>query len=197
MNVLIVILKCLIILSVNIGFGMMICACLRFYLFHHKKEVIFKKYHISFTPGLLYRKKKQFILYLKKLINNYYEYIKKDYTATNFLTEYERKIYHAIYPIVIKYIDKDWLPDFVREKMYDIISKMTWFIVRMFARNILPQMLAEWKIYTKIDHLDVKIDIYEIKHYFDKYLYHYLLKFSLTFFTIVGLINMAMFLILA
>jgi hypothetical protein len=190
------ILKALIILCVNIGFGFLISYCFHFYLFHPRKVYI-GKYHLPLTPGLTYRKKQKLLDYLKNLIDDYFRFARQDPRVRNFLSDYEHKIYHEVFPLIYDFCDRDWIPEFFEDKVRELASQGTWFIIRKFSRSILPKMLDEWQIYTKLDLLDLKLDIKMLEDYFDEYFYKWFKLFNMVFLGIVGILNMVMFLILA
>lgn len=197
MDLLVAILKGLVVLGVNIGFGYLITYSFHFFLFYPRKICLFGKYPLKFTPGLLFRKKKQLIDYLKKIMADYYDYVSRDYFDKNLLTEYENKIYNEIFPHIKKFVTKEWLPSFISDRINNLLSDLTWMIIYQLSRNILPQILREVQVERKIDILDMKMDIFKVREYFEEYVYKYLLYFNLTFFAVVGVINMIVFWILA
>jgi len=197
MTVLLFIVKSLIILGVNIAFGYIICIFFHGFFFYHRKVILFGKYPVPFTPGLVYRKKEQLIHYLYSLIDNYFEYVKRDYRERNTLNEYEHRVYHELFPIITDFCERDWIPGFLEDKLHDFLSRMLWAIIRKFSRSILPTLLREWDIYTKLDIVDLKLDVSKIRQIFDDYFYQYFMWFNIVFFAIVGVLNMVMFMILS
>lgn len=190
-------LKSLIVLGINIGFGYLISYCFHFYFFYPRKLYLFNRYHFPFSPGLLHRKKKVLIDYLHNKLNEYYNYTKQDYFQKNFLTDFENKIYNEIYPFVSKFLEKEWIPSFLHKKLLDISSNLTWSVIYKITRVVFPKSLHEFQVDQKIDMLDIKLDIYKLRELFEEYVYKYFLYFNLTFFTVVGLMNMIVFMVLA
>ena len=197
MDIFITILKGIIVLGINIGFGYLISLCFHFYFFYPRKIYLFNKFDVHFTPGLAFRKKKQLINFLHKSLNDYIDYSKRDYTQTNFLTEYENKLYNEVFPYIKDFIIKEWVPDFISSKICSVISDLTWMIIYKISRTIIPRLLKEFEVEKKIDILDAKLDVYRLRDYFDEYVYKYYLNFNLIFFAIVGVMNMIVFWILA
>jgi len=196
MDVFIVILKGLIVFGINVGFGYLISYCFHFFLFYPRKIYIFNRYPLKFTPGLLFRKKKQLINYLKRIVAEYYDYVRRDYFDSNFLTEYENKIYNEVFPHVKSFVDREWIPSFISKKLNHLLSELVWMIIYQLSRTILPRILREVEIEKKIDILDVKMDIFKLREYFEEYVYKYFLYFNLAFFAVVGIMNMIVFWIL-
>ena len=196
MELLLIILKGVIVLGVNIGFGYILSECIHFYLFHPRKIVVCNKIDLRFTPGLVFRKKRQFINYLHKLLIDYFDYAKRDYFQVNFLTEYENKLYDELFPLITKYINKDWIPEFISKKLDSVLSDLTWMLIYKLSRTLIPRLLKDLQVEKKIDLLDTKLDVYKLRDYFDEYFYKYFLQFNLAFFAFVGVMNMVVFWIL-
>ena len=197
MDILITILKGIIVLGINIGFGYVISLCFHFYFFYPRKIVLFNTYELKFTPGLVFRKKKQLINLLHKTLNDYFDFAKRDYSHPNFLTEYENKLYEEVFPYIKDFISKEWMPAFISSKIESILSDLTWFLIYKLSRTIIPRLLKELEVEKKIDILDAKLDVYRLRDYFDEYFYKYYLYFNLAFFAVVGILNMIVFWILA
>jgi hypothetical protein len=196
MNIFVLICKSLLVLIVNIGFGYAISYAFYFLFFYPRNIYFFAKYHFYFSPGIVYKKKEQLLKYLNKWVVDYFECVKQDYRIKNFLTEYENKIFDEIYPFITDFIQNEWIPEFLENKINCTIAKIIKKGIRIFSRDILPQFLEEWGIFTKLDILDLKLDIKKLENLVNKYVYQYFLKFNLFFFTIIGLMNMLLFMIL-
>ena len=197
MESIILILKALLVLLVNTGFGYLISTCFHFFFFNPRKIVLFKRYHLPLTPGLVYRKKKHLMDYLHKLVNDYFEYANRDYREKNILSEYENRVFIELFPLVCNFFERGWIPEFLQGYLHEFIQKTLWTAIRKFSRTILPRFLCDWHIYTKLDLLDLKLDVKFIESYFNEYFYKYFLYFNIFFLSIVGVLNMVMFLILA
>lgn len=197
MDILIFVLKATLVLAINIGFGYLISYCFHAFFFYPKKVYIFAKYPLAFTPGLLHRKKKQLLDYINTKLEEYYTYVNNDYFEKNFLTDFENKIHDEVYPYILKFLEKDWMPAFVKEKLEHILSDILWMIIYKLTRTVFPKILHDIKIDRKIELLDIKLDIYKLRELFEKHIYKYLLYFNLAFFTVIGLLNMLLFIILA
>ena len=188
--------NCLLILIVNISVGLILCSTLKFYLFYPRKIFLFGKYGLSCTPGLLFRYKNTLISYLHIKLKEYRNSLLQEYRNINFLTDLEKKIYHELYPYLQKFLHNTWIPDFIRYRANIMLSNLFWMLIRFITRNIIPRLLVEYQIEYKIDLLDLKLDIYELKNLFIKHVYNYLLIFNICFFFIIGIINMVLYLIL-
>ena len=196
MNFLFIFLKCLIILGVNIGFGWFISYVFQFYLFHPRKIYLFGKFPFYFSPGLLYRGKAKLINYLHQILIDYFEYVKEGYNHINFLTDFEKKMYKDIFPFLKKYLDMDWMPDLLKNKLNVVLSTILWMVIRHLTRSVFPRILIEINMECKIDLLDLKLDVNKLKFLFDKYFYNLLLAINLSVFAIAGMCNVLLFFIL-
>ncbi len=197
MDIIMFIIKALFVLVINIGLGYILSYCFHAFFFYPKKLYFLGKYPVSFTPGLLHRKKKQLIDYLNKKLNEYFDYVKKDYFDINFLTEFENKIFNDCYPHIHKFLNKDWLPGFLKTRLEYLISDLLWLIIYKLTRKIIPKLLKDYQAEKQILLLDIKLDIYKLKQLFEEHVFKYFLYFNLVFFTIIGIINMFLFVILA
>ena len=197
MDTFIFLLKAILVLGINIGFGYIISICFHFYFFYPRKIVWFNRYHLWCTPGFTYRRKAQLIEYLKQLIDDYFDMVKQDFRFYNQLTKYETRVYKEIYPYIVDFCDRDWIPQILEDKINELISNGLWFAIRKFSRSILPSLLNDWQIYTKLDLLDLKLDIKKLEDLFNLHFYRYFRLFNICFFAIVGILNMILFLILA
>ena len=192
----IIFLKCIIILCLNILLGWFIAYSLHFYLFYPRKIFFFNKYRFYFSPGLIYRKKEKLITYLHDKVNEYYQYVNQDYIEINFLTNFENKMYDEIFSFIKKYLKREWIPEFIRSKVMEMISWLLWMGIRYLTRTFIPRYILEHKLHQKIDILDIKLDVNKLKKYYEEYIYKNYLYFNLVFFTVIGLINMVLFIIL-
>ena len=196
MEILCIIFKGLIILSVNIGFGYIISRCFYLYLFYPRDIYFFGKYHFYFSPGLVFRKKNQLISYLHTKLEEYLDYAKKDYFHKNFLTEYEDRFYREVFNYLKRMIDIDWLPKMIKAKVKSLLSNIIWTLIYKITRTIIPKLLKDLRADQRIDELDLIIDVYKLRALFEEHFYRFMLSFNLFFFGIVGIINMIMFWIL-
>jgi len=197
MATLLFLVKSFIVLGVNIAFGYIVSICVHNYFFYYRKVILFGKYPIPFTPGLVYRKKEQLMQYLRTLIDNYFDYVQRDFRQRNTLTDYEYKVYRELFPIIKDFFERDWLPEFLEQRLHDFLSRVLWLVIRKFSRSILPTILTEWGIYTKLDLLELHLDVEKLKEIFYEHFYKYYFWFNIFFFAIVGILNMAMYMILA
>ncbi|MCL2063620.1 MAG: hypothetical protein FWG98_04525 [Candidatus Cloacimonetes bacterium] len=196
MDILIIIIKCLIIVAINISLGWLISYSWHFYLFYPRKIYLWGKHHFYFSPGLFYRKKKDFIKYLHKKIKEYFEYAKKDFRNVNFLTSFEKNTYNEIFAFIKKNLNNEWLPKSVKHNINQAISCILWVLIRHITRSVIPRLMIELQIDYKIDLLDLKLDINILRKVFLEHIYKYFYWFNLIFFTFVGILNMIIFLIL-
>ncbi|MDD4156115.1 MAG: hypothetical protein WC234_01990 [Endomicrobiaceae bacterium] len=197
MDVLFFIIKALIILTVNIGLGYLLSYCFNAFFFFPKKLYFLGKYQVPFTPGLLHRKKKLLITYLSGKLYEYNQYVHSEYFEKNFLTDFENKIFDEIYPYVKNFMSRNWMPDFLKTKIEYLMADLVWMLIYKLTRTIIPKLLRDHQAEKQILLLDLKLDIYKLKELFDEYVYKYLLYFNLAFFTVIGIINTILFILLA
>ena len=196
MDFLIIFIKCLVIVLINISLGWLISYLWHFYLFYPRKIFLFGKYPFFYSPGLLYRGKQKLIKYLHQKLNEYLEYAKSDYGNVNFLTEFEKNAYNEIFPYIKKFINIDWLPSFLTNRINEVLSSILWIVIRHLTRGVIPRIFIELQVECKIDLLDIKLDINMLKKMFEQHIYKYFMWFNMCFLGLVGLINMIVFLIL-
>ena len=196
MDFLIIFIKCLIIIIVNIGLGWLISYSWHFFLFYPKKIYLLGKYHFYFSPGILYKGKSKFINYLHQKLKEYFEYAEKGVNHANFLTKFEKDAYREIYAFLKEYLEQPWMSDSIKAWVKDTSSKILWIAIRHITRSVFPRILLELKIEHKIDILDMKLDIEIAKKLFEEHIYKYFKWFNLLLFSVVGLVNMVLFLVL-
>lgn len=195
MDILYNILKVIVILGANIGFGCVISYCFHFYLFYPKKIYIWK-YHFYFSPGLVFRKKNQLIMYLHLKIDEYIKYTNKDYFHKNYLTRYEDKLHRELFNYIINILNIEWMPNIIKKNIERQVSQLTWFFIYKFSRTIIPNMIKDLNINQKIDKIDLIVDVYKLRKIFEEHFFYFILNFNILFFTLVGIVNVLLFFLL-
>ncbi|MDD2387961.1 MAG: hypothetical protein PHP52_14395, partial [Bacteroidales bacterium] len=107
------------------------------------------------------------------------------------------KIFDEIYPYVKNFMSRNWMPDFLKTKIEYLMADLVWMLIYKLTRTIIPKLLRDHQAEKQILLLDLKLDIYKLKELFDEYVYKYLLYFNLAFFTVIGIINTILFILLA
>ena len=190
------ILKCLIIFISNVIFGWLLGKILFFYLFYPRKVYIFPKKSLIFTPGLFFRYKEKLISFLHRILKEYIECTNMDYRSVNFLTDFEKKIFKEVYPFMQKLFRKSLMPEFFRYRINGVLTNILWKLIRYLSRNLLPRLILQLQVEHKIDILDLKLDIYQVRRLFRDNILNYIQLFNICLFSIVGLLNILLFIVL-
>lgn len=188
-------LKFIIILGVNIGFGLLLSSLIYSFFFCSRTKYFFG-YKIPFTPGLLYRKKKWLINKLNKLVNDYIRYASDENLQNNYLAVFERKMQKNIHESLKEFFKGKMLPAFMKNKLVSWLQSLSQLIVRKITRELIPYIIFTADISGKIDLLEDKLNIDMLKTYFNEYVYKYILYFIYIFFGLIGICNSVLYLIL-
>ncbi|MBW6516260.1 MAG: hypothetical protein K0B81_06565 [Candidatus Cloacimonetes bacterium] len=97
----------------------------------------------------------------------------------------------------MKFLDEyRFLPHFVKRNIQNLVAQIVFELTRYFIRTFIPYLMERYNIESYIVLLERKGDISILKAYYNKYIYRYLLYFSLIFFFFTGIFNMIIYLII-
>ena len=196
MDFLIIFSKGLLFIILNILLGYLFCYVIHKLLFYPKKVYLFGKYPLSFTPGFVHRKKKKLIDYLHGKLKDYLLYAESDESERNFLTDFEKKIYKELIPVIKRTFFTNWIPKVVRDFFDGLLEDISWHFIRKLTRMIIPRLVVEFKLHKQIDLLDLKLNVYELEKYFNEYVYSFMMTFVLVSLGVVGIFNAILYWIL-
>lgn len=187
-------LKALIFIVFNLISGYLIVFTGKAILFLPRKPKYWRGKQIIFTPGLLYRKKNWLIAKIQAMITDYIRDTKIETEASK-ITQWEEKAFQKAWE-KFEFLERPkYIPHAIKEQLHFYISAFVYEIVRQFLRSFVPYLAKEYHVQQYVDLLDQKLNVDVIYDYFNKYVYKYLLYFSLAFFFLVGFGNMILYFI--
>lgn len=119
--------------------------------------------------------------------NNY------DYESS--ITGLERKVYNQVLDKFASLKELRYLPPFIIDRVGLLAAQISFEVFRQFIRSFVPFLIEEYKVETYLDLLLQKIDVRVIRNYYLSYVHKYLVYVSASFFFLMGLFNMVVFLI--
>lgn len=192
MAFLIFLLKCLIFLGINIGFGLLFLYLFKWFFFLSKPVYIFGK-KMPLTPGLLHRKKKWLINKLYQIIKEYLQFAMDEMDRYNYLARFEDKLNKQYQDFVSPLLDNVPLPRFLKTKFEKWIFSFGKMLIRKLLRSFIPWIIEQADLQGKVQLLDDKLDIFMIERYFNEYVFKYLRYFTIAFWGLTGLLNVFIF----
>ncbi len=179
----------------NLLAGFLIVFTVKALLFYPKRELHFGHKKIPFTPGFAFLKKDWLISKIKKMISDYLHNCSSEDENTK-VAEWENKVYRKVWD-KLDFIDKiKFFPVKWRDNIRHFFALIFYELVKQFLRSFVPYLMDKYDLNKYVELLSQKLDVDMISGYFDKYVYKYLLIFSLSFFFLVGLGNMILYLII-
>ncbi len=188
-------LKSLTFILFNVFIGFLIVFIIKKFLFFPKRPIYISGKRIPGSPGFLFRKKEWLIKRLKKLL---YEYLKDTVSESEEtkIARWEQKAYRDTWD-KLEFLDNiRFLPRNIKEKIRHFISLIVFEIIKQFLRSFVPFLMKKYQVEKYIEILDNKLDMNLILEYFNKYIYKYMLIISLSFYFLIGLGNMILYLII-
>ncbi len=193
MDFLIVFIKVLIVLAVNIGFGLFLAEILRFFLINQwKRKIVIGNFNL--TPGFIIQKRQWVLDKAYDLLSDYLD--QADGKSEGYLAKWEQKVYDFIYENM-EFVEKaKLLPESFRVKIRHMSGSFARMLAAKLLREFVPFVIDKYKIKNKIDLVASKIEVETIVEFYNKYVHEYLTKFNLFFFGLIGIINVITFLLL-
>ena len=164
------------------------------FLFIPRKEKRLFGTRVIGTPAFAYRKK---IWLIRKLDKMLLDYIRdsRDESQNSRVTKWEQDAFKKAWD-KFEFLEKiKFLPRVLIEKIRYFLSVLVFEIVKQFLRTFIPYLMEKYEVKKYIQLLDKKLDMEIIRSYFNRYVYKYMLIVSLTFFSLIGLGNMVIYLI--
>jgi len=190
-----IIIKPLIFIFANILVGFLFIFTLKAFLFFPRKEKRVHGRKIPLTPGFIHKKKKWLIDKLHSILHKYLADAKSEREGTR-ISQWELKVFKAVYDKLKPISEFKFLPRKIKENIRHFLSTMVYEIVKQFLRSFVPYLMDRYNLKQYIDLLNVKLNVKVIEEYFNKYVYRFLLIFTLAFCFLIGLGNMIIYLII-
>jgi len=188
-------LKGLFFILFNLLSGFLIVFTIKAILFLPRKAYYFNGKKIIFTPGLLYRKRDWLMNKIRKELKDFLAEAKSDGEEGR-ISKWEKEAFKKAWE-KFEFIEKPrFVPKVIKENLHFFFSAITFEVVKQFLRSFIPYLMEHYQINKYVQLLDKKLNIDIIYGYFNKYLYKYLMWFSLGFFLIVGIGNMIIYYII-
>jgi uncharacterized membrane protein YheB (UPF0754 family) len=189
-----VFIKALIFIVFNLLSGYLIVFAGKALLFLPRKPKFWNGKQIPFTPGFLYRKKDWLIQKIRKWVDDYLRDTKIE-TADSRISKWEKEAFDKAWA-KFEFVEKPkFIPHFIKEQAHYLLSILVYELMKQFLRSFVPFLIKEYKLEKYINLAEMKLDVDILYHFFQKYIYKYLLYFSLAFFFLVGFGNMILYFI--
>lgn len=190
-------LRIIVILLLNVIFGYLIVYSLKFMLFYPRRKLYFLGRPVPLTPGLLPRYKERYyslcLFHLQKFLGGI-----EDFTESSLVTKIEGYLIDNLNSYINDFKQKSKLYSslpFFRSKLDKLLNFLVVFISRKLVRDLVPILLEKYEVRNKLDLLAQKIDINFLYRVFNRYVYKYMLLFSIIVFALIGFLNMIFFLL--
>ncbi len=179
----------------NLLSGFLMVFIIKAFLFIPRKEKrLFGKKVIG-TPAFAYRKKIWLIKKMEKMLSDYIR-DSKDESEDSRISKWEQEAFQKAWD-KFEFLEKiKYLPRVFKEKIRYFLSVIVFEIVKQFLRTFIPYLMEKYEATKYIQLLDKKLDMEIIRDYFNRYVYKYMLIVSLSFFFLIGLGNMIIYLII-
>lgn len=185
-------LKGLFFILFNLLSGFLIAFVAKAILFLPRKAKYFRGKQIIFTPGLLYRKRDWVMNKIRTEIKNFLKEAKSEIEGSK-VSKWEQEAFKRAWE-KFEFIEKPrFVPRVIKENLHFFFSAIVFEVVKQFLRSFVPYLMEHYQINKYVDLLEKKFDMDVIYGYFNKYVYKYMLMFSLAFFFLVGFGNMIIY----
>lgn len=187
--------KFLLIIFVNLLFGLTPLFIIIGFLFYPNRKIYFRDKKIPLTPGFLYRKKEQLMHKIHRMLYDYLGDCEKIDERTR-IAKWERKAYSSAYNRFQWISDIRWIPSAITNKIHQFVAKVVYEIVRQFLRKLVPFLLEKYKLESYFEIINQKLDIEIVKEFFMRYVFKWIIILLLVIYGIIGLLNGFLFLII-
>ncbi|MDZ4121165.1 MAG: hypothetical protein U1C33_01995 [Candidatus Cloacimonadaceae bacterium] len=187
-------LKSLLFIAWNIALGFAVLYSVKWYLFNLKPQYFLGK-KVWFTPGLLVRKRDWLFNKARDILHDYLAQAGAE--KTGYLAKWEKAIYDAVWEKTSFIEGWKLLPKALKDKLHLTISTAIRDLARNLLRKTVPKLIEQYRLEHQIDKYDFQFSIEFFYGYFRKYVYKPLIYVFLGINTIIGIMNMLLFLVLA
>ena len=150
---------------------------------------------VPFTPGFAFRKKDWLIQKLSSILSDFLRDC-RDEKDESMISKWELEVFKKTWDKLESIENIKFVPRAVKEKIHYFCSVLVYEIVKQFLRSFIPYLIENYKVSKYIDVLSQKLDMNIICGYFNKYVFKYMMLFSLAIHFLIGLGNMIVFLII-
>ena len=190
------ILKPIFILIWNILPGFTLVWMIRIILFNPKHEMRFpNRKKVPLTPGLAYRSKNWLIDKLTSLLEDYINDT-RNMDQESRISKWELNIYRKVWSRLEFISEIKFLPSVWKEKIRNFFAFLVYEITKYFFRSFVPYLMDHYSVRKYIELLDQKLDVDILKDYFVRYIFKFMLLFSIAVALIISIWNIIIYLII-
>ncbi len=186
-------LKSLLFIVWNIALGFAILISIKWFLFNPKPKFIFGK-KLPLTPGFLVRKRDWLFNKARDILHDYLE--QAEFEKNGYLAKWEKAVYEAVWDKTSFIEEWKFIPKSLKEKLHTFLSTASRDIARNLLRKTVPRMIEQYRLELQIEKYDFQFSIDFFYGYFRRYIYKPLCYAFLAINTIIGVLNMFLFLVL-
>jgi len=150
---------------------------------------------VPLTPGFAFHKKDWLIQKLSSILSDFLRDCKEE-KDESIISKWELEVFKKTWDKLESIENIKFVPRAVKEKIHYFCSVLVYEIVKQFLRSFIPYLIENYKVSKYIDVLSQKLDMNMICGYFNKYVFKYMMLFSLAIHFLIGLGNMIVFLII-
>ncbi|MBW6514181.1 MAG: hypothetical protein K0B87_05435 [Candidatus Syntrophosphaera sp.] len=189
-------LKSLLFIVWNIALGTLLLLKVRWFLFNRRQLVVLGL-KIPLTPGFLVRKRDWLFNKVRDILQDYLDQAENKARKSGYLNKWEEQIWQTVWDQT-GFID-DWvfLPRGFKDKIHTAVASAVREVASKILRKAVPHFIEQWRVEHRIDEYDDQFSIDFFYKYFRQYVFKPLLLAFLAINLIIGVLNMALFLILA
>lgn len=189
-------LKSLLFILLNVGFGLLFVWLAKWFLFNPSQKKIFGRRN-PLTPGFLVRKRDWVFNKARDLLHDYLEQADDPGRRSGYLFTLEEDLQEKVWEQVAFVDDWPLLPAGWKAKIRNAIASSVRGIAAKILRKTVPHLVQQWRIEHRIDDYDDQFNLEFFKNYYDQYLHVPAIKIVAGINLVLGILNMALFLILA
>ncbi len=185
----------IIFLAYNLFIGFLLVFIIKVFLFIPREKLYIGNKKVPFTPGFAFRKKDWLIQKLSSILSDFLRDC-RDEKDESMISKWELEVFKKTWDKLESIENIKFVPRAVKEKIHYFCSVLVYEIVKQFLRSFIPYLIENYKVSKYIDVLSQKLDMNIICGYFNKYVFKYMMLFSLAIHFLIGLGNMIVYLII-
>lgn len=188
-------LKSLLFIIYNVAIAYFIVYAIKFVLFRPRKPKLLFGKKMPLTPGLIPKYRNLVMQKIKLTLHDYLQAC-HNYSQNNMISDWEDEIYEKVWQRLASLEEIKYLPAFIKKKLRHSIALLVFEITRGFLRSFVPFLIQKLDVKHYITLLDEKISLEILEEYYNKYIYKYMLIVVLSFYFLIGIANMILYLII-
>jgi len=187
-------LKSLIFIVWNIALGFAVLGAVHWLLFNKKALFVFGK-KIPLTPGFIVSKRDWLFNKARDILHDYLE--QSEATKNGYLAKWEKIIFDAVWEKTAFIDGWRYVPKNIKDRLHTGIATAIRDVARNILRKMIPRLIEQYRLEMHIDKYDLQFSIDFFYRYFRKYIYKPLWYTFLGLNTLIGIMNMILYLIIA